>query len=632
MPRAVLIGANYLGAEYALAGCINDTKLLRFMLTTIYGYKADDILVLTDLTTHKPTRANILASVAWLYSKKKASEFEGEDELTQQVRSEERSLTNLKILAPMGSVLVPLEAPLSLVGKLGVPGSRFLSAVEELVESVTEETEEIGTLSSAPVLPEITTSLVHELVKKILSLIDELRRLLEGNSNPSALAIVNALDNLHLENISFLPDILQTIPVDPLALVDGKINVDLLDNIMQGIPTPSVLSDVAVPLDVPLAVEVHSAPLDVEVPQVPIEVPQVPIDVPQIPIDVEVPIDVPQIPIELHPLDVPQVPIEVHPLPIDVPQIPLDVEVPIEVHPVPLDVPFELHPDFYLINHLDEFHQQVPTPVNTMNVVPGLPFFNSGDKSQGIPVVNSLEGLTAMITSLTSTLSVLQSNLPQLMALQGALQGIASVSNSSVKEAPPSARQQQKNIHLSLDPAENERYFFGFSGHGTQIKDENGDEIDGMDEVICPLDFEKNGPITDDTLHHILTNALPKSSRLSMVFDCCNSGSAMDLPVQLKKSFFGRIKQTSGDDLECGFVTLLSGCKDDQTSADVSRNGQNFGACTHALTQVLRSNPSETYRTLETSVRKFIQSKGYSSQEPVLSFSKHTDISDVVKF
>ncbi len=36
------------------------------------------------------------------------------------------------------------------------------------------------------------------------------------------------------------------------------------------------------------------------------------------------------------------------------------------------------------------------------------------------------------------------------------------------------------------------------SGHGGQTKDLDGDEADGFDEVIYPVDFEKAGHIVDD--------------------------------------------------------------------------------------------------------------------------------------
>lgn len=36
------------------------------------------------------------------------------------------------------------------------------------------------------------------------------------------------------------------------------------------------------------------------------------------------------------------------------------------------------------------------------------------------------------------------------------------------------------------------------SGHGGQTKDQDGDEADGYDEVIYPVDFNDNGHIVDD--------------------------------------------------------------------------------------------------------------------------------------
>ena len=40
--------------------------------------------------------------------------------------------------------------------------------------------------------------------------------------------------------------------------------------------------------------------------------------------------------------------------------------------------------------------------------------------------------------------------------------------------------------------------FFHYSGHGSQVKDKDGDEIDGLDETILPVDFQKSGMIIDD--------------------------------------------------------------------------------------------------------------------------------------
>jgi hypothetical protein len=42
------------------------------------------------------------------------------------------------------------------------------------------------------------------------------------------------------------------------------------------------------------------------------------------------------------------------------------------------------------------------------------------------------------------------------------------------------------------------------SGHGGQTKDLDGDEEDGYDEVIYPVDFRTAGYIVDDEMHRIM--------------------------------------------------------------------------------------------------------------------------------
>ena len=62
-----------------------------------------------------------------------------------------------------------------------------------------------------------------------------------------------------------------------------------------------------------------------------------------------------------------------------------------------------------------------------------------------------------------------------------------------------------------------------YSGHGSQVPDNNGDEIDMMDEVICPHDFPDDY-ITDDTLN-LLFQLKKESVPLTVIFDCCHSGT-----------------------------------------------------------------------------------------------------------
>ena len=58
----------------------------------------------------------------------------------------------------------------------------------------------------------------------------------------------------------------------------------------------------------------------------------------------------------------------------------------------------------------------------------------------------------------------------------------------------------------------------------------DGDEPDGYDEVIYPVDFRQYGHITDDEMHRIMVQPLQAGVRLTAIFDSCHSGTALDLP------------------------------------------------------------------------------------------------------
>ncbi|KAG8792675.1 cytochrome c oxidase subunit 1 [Ceratobasidium sp. 428] len=83
--------------------------------------------------------------------------------------------------------------------------------------------------------------------------------------------------------------------------------------------------------------------------------------------------------------------------------------------------------------------------------------------------------------------------------------------------------------------APGDRRFFHYAGHGTQTPDLSGDEKDGQDEAIQPADWatvynrEVKGLIIDDELRSRLVDPLPKDSTLTAVFDCCHSGTILDM-------------------------------------------------------------------------------------------------------
>jgi uncharacterized caspase-like protein len=83
---------------------------------------------------------------------------------------------------------------------------------------------------------------------------------------------------------------------------------------------------------------------------------------------------------------------------------------------------------------------------------------------------------------------------------------------------------------LVQDAREGDCLFLHYSGHGAHQDDKHGDEADGQDETLVPVDYQKAGMITDDDVHGALVAPLQRGVRLTAVFDCCHSGSIMDLP------------------------------------------------------------------------------------------------------
>ncbi|GES94302.1 peptidase C14 [Rhizophagus clarus] len=205
-------------------------------------------------------------------------------------------------------------------------------------------------------------------------------------------------------------------------------------------------------------------------------------------------------------------------------------------------------------------------------------------------------------------------------------------------------------------------------GHGGQAPDLDGDEDDGYDETIMPLDFQKNGQIIDDTMHDIMVRPLPPGVRLTAIFDSCHSGTALDLPyiysthgkvkepnllsegsnaimnagMSYLRGDFGGIKTslislgkkaTSGKSISAknkiqksspADVIMLSGCKDGQTSADTNEAGVNTGAMSYALIKTLRANKNISYQQMLNSVRDVLSAK--YSQKPQLSASHEMDM------
>lgn len=67
--KALLVGINYFGQRGQLRGCINDVRNMTAYLSEHFGYKREDMVILTDDQQNpmsQPTKQNILRAMHWL--------------------------------------------------------------------------------------------------------------------------------------------------------------------------------------------------------------------------------------------------------------------------------------------------------------------------------------------------------------------------------------------------------------------------------------------------------------------------------------------------------------------------------------------------------------------------------------
>lgn len=177
--------------------------------------------------------------------------------------------------------------------------------------------------------------------------------------------------------------------------------------------------------------------------------------------------------------------------------------------------------------------------------------------------------------------------------------------------------------------------FFHYSGHGSQQPDTSGDEIDRKDETIVPCDFKSHGMLADDDLRRLLVEPLPQGCRLTVLMDCCHSGTGMDLAYQAKVLQDGSISiNKKASNLlprpAHAEVVMLSGCKDSQTSADVSggvAGNKAAGAMTTAFKSVISKRKDASYHDLLLDVLAFLKQNGFV-QVPQLCMESHINFEE----
>ncbi|CAD2220620.1 metacaspase [Angomonas deanei] len=204
----------------------------------------------------------------------------------------------------------------------------------------------------------------------------------------------------------------------------------------------------------------------------------------------------------------------------------------------------------------------------------------------------------------------------------------------NVTDLPTRANIIKYMAWLVKDVKEGDVLFLHYSGHGAQTKSKGKDVHEEYDQVICPMDYTTAGTIVDDDLFAMMCKDLPKGVRLTTVFDCCHSGSMLDVCYQftgnhnLSAGSVAHMNQVRTDNYSKGDVLLISGCADSQTSSDVKNtatlgNGTSGagGAATQCLTYTLLNTTNLTYIETLVKTREMLAKRGFS-QVPQLSCSK----------
>jgi hypothetical protein len=182
--------------------------------------------------------------------------------------------------------------------------------------------------------------------------------------------------------------------------------------------------------------------------------------------------------------------------------------------------------------------------------------------------------------------------------------------------------------------------YFQFSGHGQQIQDDNGDELDGYDEALIPYDAQaKYDPVTykgenhfrDDLLGEKLNSIRkkigPKGS-LVVLIDACHSGTAtrdagikrgIETPFLTNPRYVPNVKidlnKTPEQGMLEGFtdgmgtMVVFSACSPSQPNYEMKdAANKGVGSLSYAFAKSITNLPAESsYRILFQKMKAVIQ-------------------------
>ena len=192
--------------------------------------------------------------------------------------------------------------------------------------------------------------------------------------------------------------------------------------------------------------------------------------------------------------------------------------------------------------------------------------------------------------------------------------------------------------------------YIHFSGHGSQVKDLNGDEEDGYDETFLPYDARQQGipDIVDDEFEQLFNKLA--SDNVLIVFDSCHSGTVTRFiqPDGFESRSYAADDGSDGRDIgkiyskaaepmtravvpvdSLGHV-LMTGAPAEKEALDgpIGDNREFYGIFSFALAKALTElGPSGTPEQIHQSVKKTLAAmqKKYAFQAPEPQLEIHPD-------
>ena len=182
--------------------------------------------------------------------------------------------------------------------------------------------------------------------------------------------------------------------------------------------------------------------------------------------------------------------------------------------------------------------------------------------------------------------------------------------------------------NLAEKSKECKELWFSYSGHGSYLYSNSNDpESDYKDEALVPLDYQTAGLIRDDTIYNNLVKKIPTDCKLFSIVDACHSGTSLDLPYVYRVDT--GIKVNRPEENICHAVKI-SGCRDNQTSADAYINGKFQGALTFAFIKTMEDfNYNFTSKQIVRRLKNYLNSNNYP-QIPTLSLSKTSLLNELI--